>query len=497
MKSGQTVRRKIAVFLPRASSAFLLCLSWGLAGNARPQLSEPAKPIRTQAIPGASATVLRDLDASIEDMAGRVAPTVVQILVSGLGSSRRLGEGVMEHQRGIGSGVVVDPSGYVITNAHVVSGARRIRVQMTSLGAELAPGKTSLLRQRRIYDARLVGMHRLTDLALLKIDASNLPFLPLKDPEAFRVRLGQTVLAIGSPEGLEHTITMGIVSAPGRQPELDRPMIYIQTDAPINPGNSGGALVDRDGNLVGINTFIFSRSGGSEGLGFAVPAPTVSFIYRELRQFGRVRMNAIGVNAQTITPTMAAGLHLAKDWGVILSDVLPGGPAEKAGLHAQDIVNEIDGVPIDSLPKFTVRMYLHPHDKYMAMGIQRGVEKLQISVLPADIPTGVENLADLVDPKEGLVSSLGVFVLDLDEPVARNLPEMRSPNGVMVVAKVDYSPAVETELSAGDVIRALNGAPIKNSNELRTILSNLTAGAPVALQVERQGLYRFMSFEME
>jgi serine protease Do len=190
-------------------------------------------------------------------------------------------------------------------------------------------------------------------------------------------------------------------------------------------------------------------------------------------------------------------LHLAKDWGVILSDVFPGGPADKAGLRAQDIVNDVDGVSIDSLPKFTVRMYLHSHDKYMAMGIQRGEEKLQISVLPADIPTGVENLADLVDPREGLVSPLGVFVLDLDKPVARSLPEMRSPNGVIVVAKVDYSPAVETELSAGDVIQAVNGVPLNNAKDLRAQLQRFHLGDAVALRVERQGLYRFVSFEIE
>lgn len=305
------------------------------------------------------------------------------------------------------------------------------------------------------------------------------------------------VLAIGSPEGLEHTITMGIVSAPGRQPEIDRPMIYIQTDAPINPGNSGGALVDRDGNLVGINTFIYSRSGGSEGLGFAVPEPTVRFVYQELKQYGRVRLNAIGVNVQTITPTLAAGLRLSRDWGVILSDVLPGGPAEKAGLLARDIVTEIDGISIESLPKFTARMYLHPHDKHMVMGIQRGDEKLSISVLPADIPTGVESLADLVDPQNGLVAPLGVFVLELDKALAGNLPEMRSSNGVIVVGKVDFVPAIETDLAAGDVIQAVNGTSIKSSNELRSELMRHSAGSPVVLRVERQGLYQFMSFEME
>ena len=492
MTAGPAIRRSIC--RPASFTAALFSLLFFMVSGASAQARNPNTP---EPDGSPKRTVLHDLDASIDEMAGRVAPAVVQVLVSGLGSSHRLGEGVMEHQRGIGSGVIVDPNGYIVTNTHVVSGARRIRVQITPIGSELVPGKTSLLRRQRIYEAKLVGMHRLTDLALLKIDASDLPFIPLKDPESFRVRLGQTVLAIGSPEGLEHTITMGIVSAPGRQPELDRPMIYIQTDAPINPGNSGGALVDRDGNLVGINTFIFSRSGGSEGLGFAVRAPTVAFIYRELRQFGRVRMNAIGVNAQTITPTMAAGLRLPKDWGVILSDVLPGGPAEKAGLRPQDIINEVDGVPIDSLPKFTARMYLHPHDKYMTMGIQRGAQQLQISVLPADIPSSVENLADLIDPKNSLVSPIGVFVLDLDQALARSLPETRSERGVIVVAKVDYAPAIETELEAGDIIQAINGTPVANASDLRSGLARVAAGSAVVLQVELQGLYRFMSFEAE
>ncbi len=309
---------------------------------------------------GSAGTTLRNLDASIDQIAERVSPAVVQVLVSGLGSSRRRGEEVIERQRGIASGVIVDPSGYIVTNAHVVDGARRIRVLLSSIGTELVPGQTSFRPSQRTFEAKLIGTHRLTDLALLKIDARDLPYIPLTN--AFQARLGQTVLAIGSPEGLTHTVTMGIISAPGRQPDLDQPMVYIQTDAAINPGNSGGALVDRDGNLIGINTFIYSRSGGSEGLGFAIPEPTVRFVFEELKQYGRVRRNVIGANAQTITPTLGAGLKLPQDWGVLISDVLPNGPAEKAGLAAQDIVTSIDGVIIDSLPKFTARLYLHPHN---------------------------------------------------------------------------------------------------------------------------------------
>ena len=265
----------------------------------------------------ANGQILRELDQAMDDVAARVLPAVVQISVSGFGPSREQpGESVIERQREIGSGVLVDPNGYIITNAHVVTGAQRIQVAMISAATELVPYKTSLRRRQRTFEARLVGMHRMTDLALLKIEEKDLPFLPLK--EEYRARLGQTVLAVGSPRGLDHTVTQGIVSALGRQPDLDRPMIYLQTDAPINPGNSGGALVDRDGNLVGINTFIYSQGGGSEGLGFAIPEPTVRFVYEELRQYGQVRQTVIGAYAQTITSTLAAGLKLPQDWGVIM-----------------------------------------------------------------------------------------------------------------------------------------------------------------------------------
>jgi len=168
---------------------------------------------------GPAGTTLRNLDASIDQIAERVAPAVVQVLVSGLGSSRRKGEEVIERQRGIASGVIVDPAGYIITNAHVVDGARRIRVVLSSIGTELVPGQTSFRPTHRTFEARLIGTHRLTDLALLKIEAKDLPYIPLTN--TFQARLGQTVLAIGSPEGLTHTVTMGIISAPGRQPNLD------------------------------------------------------------------------------------------------------------------------------------------------------------------------------------------------------------------------------------------------------------------------------------
>ena len=286
-------------------------------------LSKPygnAQSSKTSATPEHN-DILKQYDDSLDALAEKVLPAVVQIEVSGFGARETKGGGdddvgVIERQRAIGSGVIVDPDGYIMTNAHVVNGAQRIRVIITPTPAELVAFKSSFSNRQRTYEAKLLGINRLVDLALIKIDAKDLPYIPLRLD--FRVRLGQVVLAVGSPEGLEHTVTRGIVSAVGRQIDPNRPMVYIQTDAPINPGNSGGALVDRDGNLVGLNTFIYTEGGGSEGLGFAIPAPAVLFAYHEFREHGRIRRAEIGANAQPITSDLAEGLKLPQDWGVII-----------------------------------------------------------------------------------------------------------------------------------------------------------------------------------
>jgi len=240
--------------------------------------------------PAPKTSVLQDFDDALEQVAERAMRSVVEIDVTGYGTPEHgdSNSSLLQLQRSLGSGVIVDPNGYIITNNHVVAGAMRIRVILSPATVEMVPYHTSLARRQRVYDATLIGTNRYADLAVLKIEEKDLPYIALPD-ELYRVRLGQTVLAIGSPEGLDHTLTKGIVSAVGRQPELDRPMVYIQTDAPINPGNSGGPLIDRGGNLVGINTFIFTSGGGSEGLGFAIPEPIVRFAYQEIKAHGSVR----------------------------------------------------------------------------------------------------------------------------------------------------------------------------------------------------------------
>src|SRR3984885_6656219 len=285
----------------------------------------------------ASRQTLAQFNDALEDLAAKVSPAVVQILVTGYGplhEESRSETALIVRQHAVDSGVIVDPAGYIMTNAHVVEGAQRIRVALPLPMGDSA-GQVPI-GKRRILEARLLGQHKETDLALLKIDEPDLPTLPLLSPQ--RPHVGQLVFAIGSPEGLQNSVTMGVVSALARQPDPTKALTYLQTDAPINPGNSGGPLVDMYGSVVGINTFILSQGGGSEGLGFAVPARVVDFVYHSLRKYGHVHRVEIGAVAQEITPDLADGLHLSQRWGVVVADVKPDGPAAAAGLQIEDIV---------------------------------------------------------------------------------------------------------------------------------------------------------------
>ncbi|HNX51769.1 MAG TPA: trypsin-like peptidase domain-containing protein, partial [Thermoanaerobaculaceae bacterium] len=293
--------------------------------------------------PGTSETPsesLAALSASFEALAQRVAPSVVEIFTNGY----TVGPGqpnVLARQQGSGSGVVLDTEGHIVTNAHVVAGARRIQVLLPVLeddpggrsgGVKPRPGKV---------DAHLVALDSATDLAVLKIAEAGLHPLPFGDSD--KLRQGQLVLAFGSPLGLGSTVTLGVVSAVARQLGPDDTMVYVQTDAPINPGNSGGPLVDTQGQAVGLNTMIMTQSGGSEGIGLAIPSNTVRAIAEQLLRSGRVRRGVIGVQVQAVTPVMAAAMHLTQAWGVIVSDMLDSGPAAKAGVQVGDLVVSAGG----------------------------------------------------------------------------------------------------------------------------------------------------------
>jgi serine protease Do len=450
--------------------------------------------------PAAEPGILKEYDQAIDQVAERAMQSVVEIEVTGYGvpeKDKDQGDQqqALERQRSLGSGVIVDPDGYIMTNNHVVAGALRIRVIIAPATVEMVSGNTKLGNRQRVYEAKLIGTTRYADLALIKIEEKGLPFIPL--PPLFNFRLGQTVVAIGAPEGLDHTVTKGIISALGRQPEVDRPMVYVQTDAPINPGNSGGPLIDRNGNLVGINTFIVTSGGGSEGLGFAIPEPIVGFVYHELKEHGVVAQVTIGAHAQSITPALAAGLKLPQDWGVILSDIDSGSPAAAAGLKAKDVVTTMDGLKVDALPKYTAFLYIHKRGAPITMEVLRDGKPVTVSVTPVNLPPVVENLSDLINPRRDLIAPLGIFVIDLKHSSVGATLNLRSNNGVLVAGLLGGEPATAADLGSGDVIRAVNGQPLDDSQQLRQILAGLKPGDAVVLEVERQSVLQYVAFEME
>jgi len=255
-----------------------------------------------------AAPALTDLSRSLQDPAAKVSPGVVQIFVTGFAPPNeedRATTGEPPLERSSGSGVIVDPDGYVVTNAHVVENATRIEVELPIEATGGPAGRLILKRRGRIVGAKVIAIDHETDIAVVKVEARGLPALTFGDSDA--LRSGQLVLAFGSPLGLDSSVSMGVVSAVARQLTPEDPMIYIQTDATINPGNSGGALVDTEGRLVGINALIYSQSGGSEGIGFAAPSNIVRNVFAQIRRYGRVRRGEIGVHKQTITPLLATG----------------------------------------------------------------------------------------------------------------------------------------------------------------------------------------------
>jgi serine protease Do len=274
-------------------------------------------------------------------------------------------------------------------------------------------------------------------------------------------------------------------------------MVYLQTDAPINPGNSGGPLVDVTGAVVGLNTFVVNGGGGAEGLGFAIPARVVDFVYQSLRKHGRVDHAEIGVAAQSITPALARGLRLAQDWGVVIADLVPQGPADAAGIRAGDVILAVDGHQTLGLHDFTAALYLHRPDHIMEVVALRGTQRLSFNVAASVARDGVNQFATPADPMTVHVEPLGILGLDVDERVRAMLPQLRSTSGVIVLGRVQGSDSMNPDFLVGDVISAVNGTPIESVEELRTAVAQLKPGDPVVLRIERLGQFRYLAFELE
>jgi serine protease Do len=436
-------------------------------------------------------------DSMVDALIKKVSPSVVQIIVTAYAPLEESGRGnagvVVGRQRASGSGFIIDPEGYIITNAHVVSGAQRVEVVMPppSSDGSLA---TALSARIDIVPARIVGVAREKDLALLKIENTKLPALPLASYR--EVRQGHTVFAFGSPEGLRNSITHGLISAIARQLDPDSPLIYIQTDAPINPGNSGGPLVNLNGEVVGVNTFILSQSGGNEGLGFAIPCATVRTVYRQLKQFGHLRRQEIGIGIQTITPSMAVGLGLSQKYGVIVSDVLPGGPAEAAGLMVGDVLISIDGQPADNLPSVNYYFLLRDSSEKVQVTVLRGTTREVFNVATVEEGQDMDQLISLADPEKNLVPGLGIIGVEIDKKTAPMLRALRDPYGIVVTARVTGSTG-DVPLVPGDVIRSLNTRPMTTLERLRAALKAMAPGVPAVLQIQRDSKLMFVPITLE
>ena len=439
---------------------------------------------------------LADISSAFQELSDRVSPAVVNIIASGWSSSSDDGSGsLLSKSQSTGSGVILDVNGYIITNAHVVEGAHKIEVILNKQHTDQGRFKSILKPRGEAVTAELIGFDTETDLAVLKIPFTGLSHLELANSDD--VRQGQLVLAFGSPMGLQNSVTMGVVSSVARQMTNEAPMIYIQTDAAINPGNSGGPLVNVEGKVVGINTFIFSQSGGSEGLGFAAPSNIVDKVYHQLKEYGRVRRGEIGVFAQTINSHLSQGLNLSQNWGVVLGDVFPNGPAEKAGLKIGDIVLALNGKPMENGRQFNVNLYSKNVDDTVALEILRGDKTMLLRVAVIERPDDYARFAELVTPEENLIEPLRILGLELNPSVIGMLPKLRQESGVLVADRIASYSFTEEGFKPGDIIHAVNQTVIAGLAGLRRTLDDFAHDESVVIQVERRGKFLYFVVQLQ
>lgn len=348
-------------------------------------------------------------------------------------------------QHGLGSGVIVTEDGYLLTNNHVVDGADQVKVT---------------LQDGREFDAKVVGRDPKTDVAVLKVEAQALPAVALGDSE--QIEVGDVVLAVGNPFGIGQTVTMGIVSATGRATLGLDYEDFIQTDAAINPGNSGGALVDASGRLIGINTAILSRSGGNQGIGFAIPVSLARDVMESLVKDGKVTRGYLGVLIQDINPSLAKKFGVDETRGALVGEVTPKGPAEKAGLRSGDVITEFNGRTVkDSRHlKLTVAR-VSPGDTAQVTVLRDGKEKV-LKVKVAELP-GDPAVAAVAKADEGTLNGVGVADLDAKNRRQFNIPEQ--VEGAVVTQVDPGSAAAEAGLQPGDVILEINRSSVTDAED--------------------------------
>jgi len=359
-------------------------------------------------------------------------------------------------QRGIGSGVIVTKDGYILTNNHVVDGASEVKVTMTD---------------GREFTAKVVGRDSKTDIAVVKIPANDLPTVPLADSD--KVEVGDVVLAIGNPFGVGQTVTKGIVSAKERSGMgIEDYEDFIQTDAAINPGNSGGALVDIDGRLIGINTAILSRSGGSQGVGFAVPSDIARNVMQSLVAYGHVTRGHLGVMIQNVTPELADQFKLKNAHGALISEVTPESPASKAGLQDGDVVVDYDGKKIVDSHHLQMAVADTKPGTTVPMTVLRNGEKETYKVTVKQLP-GKEQLASNNSDNGNDSGTLnGVGVADLDQQARSQFNIPKNVNGAVITQVDPSSASADVGLKPGDVIQEINHHPVKSADDAVNLTSN-------------------------
>jgi serine protease Do len=441
-------------------------------------------------------SLLHDLNAAVESLTRRVSPSVVQILVTGYGPvDERSRDGqtgvVIGRQRSIGSGAIIDADGYIVTNAHVVAGARHIQVVLYRQAAAAGPLHSLGEDASLTVDARIVGVAPDMDLALLKVEVTGLPAMPFADYDA--IRQGELVFAFGSPEGLRNSVTMGVVSSVARQPDPDSPMVYIQTDAPINAGNSGGPLVNVDGELVGLDTLIYTESGGSQGLGFAIPSTMVASAYPQLRKYGHLHRGLVGFYPLAITPGLASGLGLPRTSGVMVADVTPGGAAAAGGLEITDVIATVDGKRVDSVPMLSIELSRYAAGDVVTLGVLRGSRTASVTITVREWLHPIDDVSALADPESSAIRRLGILGIDVGDDTAALTQDLRIPYGVFVAARMQVSSGNDVPLVPGDVVHAINGTPVTSVDTLRALVDDAKADTEMILQIERNSQLMFVT----
>jgi serine protease Do len=354
-----------------------------------------------------------------------------------------------EVEHGLGSGVIVTKDGYILTNNHVVDGAREVKVT---------------LPDGREFTAKVVGRDPKTDIAVVKIDANNLPVVPMAD--SHNVKVGDVVLAVGNPFGVGQTVTEGIVSAKDRGGMgIEDYEDFIQTDAAINPGNSGGALVDIDGRLIGINTAILTRSGGSQGVGFAIPSDLARGVMESLIQYGHVTRGYLGVMIQNVTPDLAPEFDLKNSTGALISEVVPNGPADRAGFKDGDVILKFNGGKVADSRHLQLAVAETKPGSKVPVEITRNGKEETLEVTIKQLP-GAGQLAE-AGPQNGNDTGTlnGVTVTDLDPQARQQFSIPKNVAGALITQVDPASAAAQAGLQPGDVIESINRHPVEDAGE--------------------------------